>query len=141
MPEQMPMRTAARSVRIVDGSRSVHPNGRFPTAALALLGILALVPLLLAIVDERGLHGVRGSASIEASWDQIGTVDVVGLHGPKLAISVADQMPAIVDTHRIGSDPAAVAAVLIFFRDHPDHRQSLADGTTAMQTVTGALQP
>lgn len=257
MPEQMPMRTVARSVRIVDGSRSVHPNGRFPTAAMVLLGILALVPLLLAIVDdragfrlvmlslafyagmlavalslwarslrerlvrtattgplrftpavhvrvalwlvpaigmlpaltnllvrtlglatmdgrllewgpyalglvslvglgrelmalrtplglvvdERGLHGVRGAASIEASWDQIGTVDVAGPHGPKLTISITGRMPAIIDAHRLGSDPAAVAAVLTFFRDHPDRRPSLADGTAAMQTVTGELQP
>lgn len=257
MAEHMLTRTVARSPHVVDGSRSVHPNGRFPTAALALLGFLPLLLLLLAVVDDRagfrlvmlslalytgmltvalslwvrslrerlvriattgplrftppvrvrvalwlvpaigmlpalanllvltldlptmggrllewgpyalglvslvglgrelialrrplglvvddrGLRGVRGSASIEASWDQIGTVGVVGPHGPKLAISITGEMPAIVDARRIGSDPAAVAAVLMFFRDHPDHRQSLADGITAMQTVAGELQP
>ncbi|WP_336500289.1 hypothetical protein [Microbacterium paraoxydans] len=47
------MNTVARSPRIVDGSRSVHPNGRFPSAALGLVGILPLLPLLLAIMDTR----------------------------------------------------------------------------------------
>ncbi|KQQ67293.1 hypothetical protein [Microbacterium sp. Leaf320] len=252
----MPMRTVARSPRIVDGSRRVHPSG-VPTAALVLLGLLALLPLLLAVVDDRsgfrlvmlslalyagmlvvalslwarslrerlvriattgplrftppvrvraalwlvptigmlpavanllvhtlglptmggrllewgpyalglvslvglvrelvalrtplgllvdgrGLHGVRGSASIEASWDEIDTVDVVGPHGPKLAISIVGQTPAIIDAHRLGSDPASVVRVLAFFRDHPDQRPSLADGMTAMQIVTGELQP
>ncbi|MCP1428053.1 hypothetical protein J3D45_000551 [Microbacterium foliorum] len=84
---------------------------------------------------------MRGAASIEASWDQIGTVDVAGPHDPKLTISITGRMPAIIDAHRLGSDPAAVAAVLAFFRDHPDRRPSLADGTAAMQTVTGELQP
>ncbi len=257
MAEPMPMRTVARSPRIVDGSRLVHPSGRFPTAALVLLGLLALLPLLLAVVDdrsgfrlvmlslalyagmlvvalslwsrslrerlirlattgplrftppvrvrvalwlvptigmlpavanllvqtlglptmggrllewgpyalglvslvglgrelaalrtplgllvdERGLRGVRGSASIEASWDEIGTVDVVGPHGPKLAISIVGQTPVIIDAHRLGSDPASVVRVLAFFRDHPDRRHVLSDGTTAMQTVSGELQP
>ncbi|EYT60894.1 hypothetical protein D514_0105330 [Microbacterium sp. UCD-TDU] len=232
------MNTVARSPRIVDGSRSVHPNGRFPTAALVVVGVLPLVPLLLAVVDarpgfrlvllsltvyaatlavalwfwvrsmrerliriaetgplrfappggvrttqwlipmagllpaamtylvqilglptmssrlldwgpyllaavslvslgrevmslrrplglavdERGLHGVRRSAPLEASWEEIGTVTPVGPYGPKLAVSVAGRAPVIVDAHHLGSDPAAVAAVVSFFRDSPEQR-------------------
>ncbi len=249
------MKTVARSTRIVDGSRSVHPNDRSPTPALVLLGILAFLPLILAVVDgrsgfrlvmlslavyagmltialslwgrslrervvristdgplrftppgrvraalwlvptigllpavanllvqvlglptmggrllewgpyalglvsliglgrelsalrtplglvvdDRGLHGVRGSTSVEASWDEIGAVELVGPHGPKLTISISGQTPAIIDTHRLGSDPAAVVAVLAFFRDHPEHRHSLADGGAAMQTAVDEL--
>lgn len=251
----MLMKTIARSPHLVDGSRSVHPNGRFPAAAPLLLGLLAFLPLLLAVVDDRsgfrlvmlslalyagmlaialacwvrslrerlvristtgplrftppvrvrlalwlvpiigiipaltnlvvqtlglptmggrllgwgpyalglvslvglgrelaalrtplglvadehGLRGVRGSASLDASWDEIGAVDPGGPHGPKLTISVPGRTPVTVDAHRLGSDPAAVAVVLAFFRDTPDRRHVLADGMTAMQTVTGEL--
>lgn len=249
------MKTVARSAGIVDGSRSVHPKRRPPTGALVLLGILALLPLLLAVVDgrsgfrlvmlslavyagmlvvalslwvsslrerlvristdgplrftppggvraavwlvptigilpavtnllvqmlglptmggrllewgpyalgvvsliglgrelsalrtplglvvdERGLRGVRGSTSLEASWDEVGAVELVEPHGPKLTISMSGRTPAIIDAHRLGSDPAAVVAVLAFFRDHPEHRRSLADGGTAMQTAIAEL--
>lgn len=251
----MQMNTIARSPHIVDGSRSVHPQGRFPTAALVFLVALPLLPLLLAVVDtrpgfrlvmlslavyaamlavalafwtrslrerlvristtgplrftpdprvraalwlvsifgllpavmnlfvqilgvptmggrllewgpyvlgavsliglgrqlvalrsplgllldERGLHGVRGSASVETTWDDVGAVDPVGPHGPKLMIALAGRMPVVVDAHYLGSDPAAVAAVIAFFRDSPEHRHTLADGTAAMQTVASAL--
>ncbi|AVL98433.1 hypothetical protein C6C15_15745 [Microbacterium sp. str. 'China'] len=250
----MPMNTVARSPRIVDGSRSVHPNGRFPSAALGLVGILPLLPLLLAIIDtrpgfrlilialalyaamlavalwvwvrslrerlirieasgplrftpstgvrisswlvpvtgllpaaaaflvhalglptmggrllewgpyvlavvslvglgrevlaqghplglvldERGLHGVRRSARVEASWEEIGTTTPVGPHGPKLAISIAGRAPVILDAHHLGSDPAAVASVVSFFRDAPDQRPALVDGVAAMRTVEDA---
>lgn len=251
------MKTVARSPHIVDGSRSVHPKGRFPTAALVIVIALPLLPLLLAavdarpgfrlimlslalyagmlavalafwvrslrerlvriatsgplrftpdprvraalwlvpiiglmpavmnlvvqvlglptmggrllewgpyvlgavsvvelarqilalrtpvglVVDEHGLHGVRGSASIEASWGEVGAVDPVGPHGPKLTIALAGRMPAVVDAHHLGSDPASVAAVISFFRDAPEHRPALADGITAMRTVIGEPQP
>lgn len=118
--------------------------GPYVLGLVSLVGLgrelVALRTPLGLVVDERGPHGVRGSAPIEASWAEIGAVDVVGPHGPKLTISVAGRTPAIVDAHRLGSDPAAVVAVLAFFRDHPDHRHSLTDGITAMQTVTGALR-
>lgn len=250
------MNTVARSPRIIDGSRSVHPTGRFPSAALVLVGILPLLPLLLAVVDarpgfrlvmisltvyaamlavalwfwvrslrerliriaatgplrftppggvrlspwlvpvtgllpaavtflvqtlglptlggrllewgpyilaivslfglgreilafrrtlglvvdERGLHGVRRAAPLEASWNEIGAVTPVGPHGPKLAVSFAGRVPVIVDAHHLGSDPAAVAAVVSFFRDRPEQRHMLANGTDAMRTVEGALR-
>lgn len=253
----MQMNTIARSPHIVDGSRSVHPKGHFPIAALVLVWVLPLLPLLLAVVDsrpgfrlvmlslavyaamlaialtvwvrslrerlvriattgplrftpdsrvraalwlvpiiglipaamsavvqvlglatmggrllewgpyvlgivsivalvreivalrrplglvvdERGLHGVRGSASLEASWDEVGAVTPVGPHGAKLTIAVSGRMPVMIDAHHLGSDPASVAAVLTFFRDAPDRRHALADGVTAMQTVASELHP
>jgi len=119
--------------------------GPYALGLVSLFGLgrelVALRTPLGLVVDERGLHGVRGSAPIDASWVEIGTVDVVGSSGPTLTISVAGRTPSIVDAHRLGSDPAAVVAVLAFFRDHPDQRHSLTDGITAMQTVTGALRP
>ena len=252
----MPMNTVARSPHIVDGSRSVHPHGRFPSAALVLVGILPLLPLMLAIVDtrpgfrlilislalyaatlavalwfwvrslrerlirieasgplrfspstgvrisswlvpvtgllpaaatflvsilglptmggrllewgpyvlaivsliglgrgalslrrplglvldEHGLHGVRGSAPLEADWSEIGTVTPVGPHGPKLAVSVTGLAPVVVDAHHLGSDPAAVSAVVSFFRDTPEQRHTLAHGIAAMRAVETALR-
>lgn len=253
----MLMKTIARSPRIVDGSRSVHPKGHFPVAALMIVGVLPLLPLLLAVVDgrsgfrlvmlslavyagtlavalvvrakslrerlvrvstvgplrftpsggaravlwlvpavgvlpavvnvlvqtlglptmggrllewgpyvlglasviglgreilslrtplglvvdHRGLRGVRGSASLDAPWEQIGAVDLVGPHGPKLAVSIAGRAPAIIDAHYLGSDPAAVVAVIALFRDAPDRRQALTDGVTAMRAVEHSLAP
>ncbi|WP_158297195.1 hypothetical protein [Zhihengliuella sp. ISTPL4] len=250
------MNTVARSPHIVDGSRSVHPNGRFPSAALVLVGVLPLLPLLPAIVDtrpgfrlilislvlytavlavalwswvrslrerlirvsargplrftpspgvrisswlvpvtgllpaaatflvqslalptmggrllewgpyvlavvslvglgreilaqgqplglvldERGLHGVRRSARVDATWEEIGTTAPVGPHGPKLAISIAGRAPVILDAHHLGSDPAAVASAVSFFRDAPDQRPALVDGVAAMRTVESTLR-
>ncbi len=252
----MQMNTIARSPHIVDGSRSVHPKGRFPVAALAIVGILPLLPLLLAVVDsrpgfrlvmlslavyagmlaialavwvrslrerlvristtgplrltpdsrvravlwlvpiiglipaamtavvqtsglptmggrllewgpyvlgivslvglarevvalrrplgliidERGLHGVRGSTPLEVSWDDVGAVAPVGPQGPKVMIEIAGRAPAMIDAHHLGSDPAAAAAIVAFFRDSPEHRPALADGIAAMRTITGELQ-
>lgn len=253
----MLMKTIARSPRIVDGSRSVHPKGHFPVAALMLVGVLPLLPLLLAIVDgrsgfrlvmlslavyagtlavalvvrarslrerrvristvgplrftpsggaravlwlvptvgvlpavvnllvqtlelptmggrllewgpyvlglvslvglgrellslrtplglvldRRGLHGVRGASSFDVPWEEIGAVDLVGPHGPKLTVSIAGRTPAIIDAYHLGSDPAAVAAVITLFRDAPDRRQALTDGITAMRAVEQSLAP
>lgn len=251
------MNTIARSPHIVDGSRSVHPKGRFPAAALLIVGLLPILPLLLAVVDsrsgfrllmlslavyaaallvalwfwarslrerlvrvstdgplrfapdarvraalwlvpiagllpsvaniavhafslptmnsrlldwgpyvlglvsvvelvrqiaavrtplglvvdERGLHGVRGSASVEIPWEDVDGVEPLGPHGPKLSIAIAGRAPVIIDAHHLGSDPAAVTVVIAYFRDNPDQRHVLADGVTAMRTVADALQP
>lgn len=251
------MPDTARTVRLIDGSRSVHPTGRVPTAALLIMIALPLLPLVLAVVDgrpgfrlvmlslavcacaltvalfvwarslrervvristvgplrftppgsvrtalwlvpvtgmlpavmnlvvqtsglptmggrllewgpyvlglislvglgrqfaalrtplglvvdERGLHGVRGSASLEAPWGEVGTVDLVGPHGPKLTISITGSTPVMIDAHHLGSDPAAVVAVITFFRDAPDRRHVLTDGILAMQTVEQSLAP
>ncbi len=248
------MKTIARTPHLVDGSRSVHPTGRFPTASLVLVGVLPLLPLLLAVVDDRagfrilmlslvvatatlaialvvwvlslrerrvriaatgplrlapdprvgvvlwlvplagmlpalaaavaqtqewetlggrllewgpyvlgavslgglvreivalrkplglvidphGLRGVRGSGALDISWDEVGDVAPVGPHGPKLSIAIAGRAPAIIDAHRLGTDPAAAAAVIAFFRDHPGDRHALADGVAAMQAITAA---
>lgn len=253
----MPSRTVARSPHIVDGSRSVHPKGHFPTAALLIVGLLPILPLLLAVVDsrsgfrllmlslavyaaalllalwfwarslrerlvrvaaagplrftpdararaalwlvptvgllpsvanivvhaaglptmnsrlldwgpyvlglvslvelarqiaavrtplglvvdERGLHGVRGSASVEIPWEDIDGVEPLGPHGPKLSIASAGRAPVIIDAHHLGSDPAAVAVAISYFRDNFDQRHLLADGVTAMRTLADALHP
>lgn len=115
-----------------------------PVIALVFLGVMLwrvrVAPGLLLTVD--GIRGIRARGEIRWTWDEVGAVVV---DGPPAALSLtlADgYVPVTASMRYLGSDPNQVAAVVRFFRDHPDERDVLRQGgRAALDRAAEVLRP
>ena len=89
-------------------------------------------------VDALGLLGVRGERAVEIAWEDLAHVSAPGPHGPKLALVTASGRTLVLDAHSLGSDPAAVAGVIEYFRARPERREVLENGRAAVEEVRAA---
>ncbi|MEV8250422.1 hypothetical protein AB0O87_05800 [Microbacterium sp. NPDC076768] len=120
-------------------------GGRFLVSGPIVLGVTGLVllgwmvgelrkPLGLTL-DERGLRGVRESASIDVEWDDIVRVSTCGPHKAQVMVQLRDGGRKVVGGTQIGSDPTFVAAIIEYYRLHPAERIHLSDGPGAIRAV------
>lgn len=106
---------------------------RASPVALGLVGLGFLLqqlwwlrtPVGLALTPD-GVSGVRGVHPVTIPWDELRGADVVDSRGARLVLHRADGGVQTVGALWLGSDPNVVAAVIEFFRAHPERRDLLA---------------
>lgn len=82
----------------------------------------------------------------DVPWEALGLVSVEEYEAEKLvpaytslAMTSDYQNVFIVSSASLGSDPDSVRCVIEFFRQHPEHRQTLGDPRAALELVRGAM--
>lgn len=134
---------AANGERTLGGQGAIWLSILTVAAAAWLVKQVAelAVPRGLTIAPE-GLSGVRGGRRFAWSWDELARASVVlSRTGARLVLHAHDHEPVEVDPTRMGSDPNTVAAVVEYFRSHPDERAALAaDGHEVLAAVERALE-
>lgn len=96
------------------------------------------VPMGLRIAPA-GLSGVRGAGSLNADWSEVEQASVVASNtGAKLVLQFSSSEPLVIDATVIGSDPHAVAAIIEYYRVHPDQREDLESVRDVISTISAA---
>ncbi len=131
----------------VDGDGFVSPR-RSPMLLTVLsvvsLGVilwrLRVTPGLRLTVD--GIQGIRARGDVDWPWDLVGQVTVTGPPAT-LSLTMVDGYVPVTSTMRyLGGDPNQVAAIVRFFRDHPEERGVLeTGGEAALAHAADLLRP
>ncbi|MDF2920774.1 MAG: murein endopeptidase, partial [Microbacterium sp.] len=122
-------------------SRSPYAIGVLGLAFIAVWVWRLRVPAGLELTPA-GVRGVRGSARIDWSWDDLVQVGVVGAPVAKLSLTPRGGVgrPVLAPTLALGSDPNEVAAIVRYYLERPAERGALADGgVAAVRRVEDAL--
>ena len=86
-------------------------------------------------LSEYGLRGVRGSRRVDLAWSDLASASVISEKGARLVLTLRAGGAIVIGAHHIGSDPNAVAPIIDFFLDHPEHRAVLATPMAALALV------
>ena len=144
---------AAAVVQIVPGLLVVTAwltDGlQLPGVALIALSLVGLVWLTQIIVSLRtpagltlsvsGIRGVRGTKNVDLRWDSLLGAGVIFVKDSRLVLSLTTGGTILIAPQYTGSDPNVVAAVLNYYRAHPEHRALLANPRGALDHVEAAL--
>lgn len=131
----------------LDGDGFVSPR-RSPLLltllAVVFLGVvlwrLQVTPGLLLTVD--GLQGIRARGDVDWPWDLLGEVTVTGPPATLSLTMVDGYVPVTCSMRYLGADPNQVAAIVRFFRDHPEERGVLeTGGEAALNRAADVLRP
>ncbi|MFV0253747.1 MAG: hypothetical protein ACK5H2_10495 [Beutenbergiaceae bacterium] len=122
---------------------SLPPIGGRLLLAVAPVGAVLLVRLLWSLprpvgleLDPAGLHGVRAGPRVDLSWDRLTKATPggkPGLRRPPLLLWYGDKIKRIYAPAH-GGDTYAIAAVIEYYRLHPDQRHRLTS-VAAVQHV------
>ncbi|MDR6201085.1 hypothetical protein QE374_002994 [Microbacterium sp. SORGH_AS428] len=104
-----------------------------------ILGVIGIATLVVRIVrrrvpagltlSPRGVTGIRGCGALDWPWDELAQVSVVAAPAARLSLLRAGGAPLITaPSLSLGSDPNLVAALVEFYRQHPEHRDALEVG-------------
>jgi hypothetical protein len=113
---------------------------------LSLVALIWLGQLLWSLtvppglsLSESGLRGVRGTKSVNLDWDDLAGARVVFVKDSRLVLDLTTGGAIILVPHYTGSDPNVMAAVINYYRVHPEERSRLANPRAALDHVEKAL--
>jgi hypothetical protein len=89
-------------------------------------------------LSQHGIRGVRGTGSIDITWDQLERVEVTSTGGAKLVLHSTHSPAVVIEPRWTGSDPNIIAPIVDYYRTHPAERSALADPRAALRLVEAA---
>lgn len=112
------------------------PKLMFVTAALGIFALVRTVKLMPALwsrstglrISTDGIFMSWEGKSRQLRWSELwrATIEPQKRTGPKLALwRRGSAMPIAIDARGLGSDPMVVAALIHYYRDHPEDRHLL----------------
>lgn len=107
---------------------------------MALAGAWGLIfrPALCLSPDGLRTLGVLWKR-FDLPWSRIGAARAVGARPARLRLITSGTSP-LVPNSCVGGDPAAVAAVIEYYRQHPDERHRLRDGVAAIEHLMAEIR-
>ncbi|GEB44757.1 hypothetical protein MTE01_07020 [Microbacterium testaceum] len=90
-----------------------------------------------------GLQGTRARGDADGPWDLVGEVTVTGPPPATLSLTMIDgYVPVTCSMCYLGADLNQLAAIVRFFRDHPEERGVLeTGGEAALNRAADVLRP